>query len=178
MHGPSQRTRHTRSAETLVTVMANLRLNGASERTTCSSAAHQRGQHAVPFPVDVTHMYGGSMILPHRCVLHRLGRTTMPRQGSRDQCRDLKVNRTHGIGRTLVTVMANWRLNGASERTRVECSRMYVDVCKPPSNWQSSRWCPCRANELARTWCEVIHGLDEYVATLLGAHFVRLYLLH
>ena len=28
-----RRTRHTESAETLVTVMANLRLNGASERT-------------------------------------------------------------------------------------------------------------------------------------------------
>ena len=33
MHGPRQRTRQTGSAETLVTVMANLRLNGASERT-------------------------------------------------------------------------------------------------------------------------------------------------
>ena len=32
MHGPRKRTRHTGSAETLVTVMANLRLNGTSER--------------------------------------------------------------------------------------------------------------------------------------------------
>ena len=39
MHGPRQRTRHTGSAETLVTVMANLRLNGASERTRATPTA-------------------------------------------------------------------------------------------------------------------------------------------
>ena len=34
-----RRTRHTGSAETLVTVMASLRLNGASERTRATPTA-------------------------------------------------------------------------------------------------------------------------------------------